>query len=300
MVIEALLVALSFLAVMLVSGNNLAACVGPAVGARILKRRTGALLGATGFAAGLLLQGWQMTGTVSVLLPNATAQLQAEVLVVAIVVFVVADIARVPMALSLSLAGLLAGLSVAQASSEGLAFIGGVALAWVLAPLVSMAFAFYLVRGLNKREPKNFWRRIRLYKTLLIVLSFTTAYVLGANTLGLIVATAGYSWQTLAAAVAAAFVGAFFLSEGAIRRVSQEFYLMRYSNATVALLASTALVEAATLFHVPLSNTLATSAAVFGAGISYKVKFMSMKPFLKVMEGWIIAALFSFAVGLLL
>ena len=43
---------LTFVAVMLVSGNNLSACVGPAVGARIISKRFGMLLGAAGFTIG--------------------------------------------------------------------------------------------------------------------------------------------------------------------------------------------------------------------------------------------------------
>ena len=43
---------LTFIAVMLVSGNNLSACVGPAIGSRIISKRFGMLLGADGFFAG--------------------------------------------------------------------------------------------------------------------------------------------------------------------------------------------------------------------------------------------------------
>jgi PiT family inorganic phosphate transporter len=285
---------------MLVAGNNLSACVGPAVGARILTKKTGSLIGAAGLVAGLLTQGSGMVRSVDVLLPNATAQLQAEILIVAILVFVVAEFVRVPMSLSMSLVGLLAGLYVARGTSAEFPFVIGVAVTWVVAPIISAVVAFYLIRGFNKREPRNIWQRIQLYRILLFALSFTTAYVLGANTLGLIVATTGFRWETVSAAVVAAFVGAFFLSEGAIRRVSQEFYLMRYSNATVTLLASTLLVESATLFAIPLSNTLATSAAVLGTGMSYKVKFMSAKPFLTIAAGWITAPLLCFMIGLLL
>jgi phosphate/sulfate permease len=148
--------------------------------------------------------------------------------------------------------------------------------------------------------PTNFWRRLQAYKILLIVLSFTTAYVTGANTLGMIVATGEFTTVTVLAAVAAIFVGSFFLAEGAIKRVSQEFFLMRYANATTALITSTVLVEIATFFNIPLSITQTTSAAVFGTGISYKTKLVSAKPFLKVVVGWVIAPLLSFALGLLI
>jgi inorganic phosphate transporter, PiT family len=295
-----LLLALTFVAVMLVSGNNLSACVGPAIGSRIISKRFGMLLGATGFSLGLLIQGATMTNTVAKLMPVATLQFRAEVLFVAILVFVVADLIRVPMSLSMSLVGLLTGVSIANGTLIDGAYITEIVGLWVAAPLIAIVFAFYLIRIINKRQPKNVWQRLQTYKILLIVLAFSTSYVLGANTIGLIVATGGFDLTTAILSIAAIFVGTFYLSAGEIRRVSQELFLMRYLNATAALLTSSVLVEAATLLNIPLSNTQALSSAVFGTGISYKSKFVSIKPFLITVSSWITAPLLSFAIGLIL
>ncbi len=300
MIFEIVLPILVFLAVALVAGNNLSACVGPAVGARILTKRAGALLGAAGFAVGLIGQGWGMVNSINNLMPYATPEFQAEVLIAAIVIFVIAHLARLPMSLSMSVVGLLAGVALARGFTSQIPYMTEVVAMWFIAPIVASLLAYYLIRYINSRKVTNTWRRIRLYKVLLIVLAFTSAYSLGANTLGLIVAAGGFSWVTVTAAVAAIFAGAFFLGEGAIRRVSQEFYLMRYSNATVALAASTILVEAAAILNIPLSNTQTTTAAVFGAGVSYKAKFLSLKPYLTIVAGWIIAPVLSFFIGYLL
>jgi PiT family inorganic phosphate transporter len=291
---------LIFVAVALVSGNNLSACVGPAVGARILSKRIGALLGAAGFAGGLLAQGWGMINSVSSLMPNVSVAFQAEALLVAIFIFIIAQLARVPMSVSMSLVGLLAGVSLAQGTTSHIPYVTQVIAMWFIAPAVATVFAYYLIRYINRREVTDIWRRIRFYKVSLIVLAFTSAYTLGANTLGLIVATGGFNWATVSTAVAAVFVGTMLLGEGAIRRVSEEFYLMRYSNATAALTASTVLVEVAAILNIPLSNTQTTTAGVFGAGISYKTRFLSLKPYLKIVVGWIVAPVFSFAIGYLL
>jgi PiT family inorganic phosphate transporter len=291
---------LTFVAVMLVSGNNLSACVGPAVGSRIISKRFGMLIGAAGFSAGLVFQGVGMTNTVNVLLPNAALQFRAEALLVAITIFVVANLIRVPMSLSMSLVGLFAGLSIANGVLTNNAYVVEVAVMWVAAPLIAIAFSFFLIRTFNSGWPKNFWRKLQTYKILLIVLSFSTSYVLGANTLGLIIATGGFDVITLIVAIAAIFFGTFYLSVGAIRRVSQELFLMRYPNATVTLVTSTVLVEAATILNIPLSNAQALSAAVFGTGISYKAKFISLKPFLMIALSWGVATLISFVIGLIL
>ena len=300
LILDVVIAFVVFLAVTLVAGNNLSACVGPVIGARILTKRKGALLGIAGFTAGLLAQGSGMTHAVSFLLPNATAQLQVEALLVAIAIFVIAHLARVPMSLSMSLVGLLAGLSVARGMTTDMSFIAEVAVMWIVAPVSAALLAFHLIRVVNRRKMKDIWRRIRFYKGLLLVLSFTTAYVSGANTLSLIVATGGFKAATIIAAITGIIIGSLFLGEGAIRRISQEFYVMRYSNATVTLGASTILVEVAAVLHIPLSITQTTAAAVLGTGLSYKAKFMSLKPFLTIVVGWIIAPLLSFMIGLLL
>ena len=300
MILDTVIVLVVFLAVTLVAGNNLSACVGPVIGARILTKRIGALLGILGFVTGLLVQGPGMTHAVGVLLPNATVQLEGEALLVAIALFLIAYLVRVPMSLSMSLVGLLAGLSVSHGMTADLPFVAEVASMWVIAPVSAALLAFYLIRVINRRKMKDIWYRIRFYKGLLIALSFTTAYVSGANTLSLIVATGGFTAATIIVAIAGIVIGSLFLGEGAIRRISQESYMMRYSNATITLGASTILVEVAAILHIPLSVTQTTASAVFGTGLSYKAKLMSLKPFLTIVAGWIIAPLLSFAIGWLL
>jgi PiT family inorganic phosphate transporter len=258
------------------------------------------LLGATGFSLGLVIQGIGMTKTVNMLLPSVTLQFQAEALLGAIIIFVIADLIRAPVSLSMSLVGLFAGLSIANGAPKSSVYFAEVIAMWIAAPVIAIVFSFYLIRAINRSPPKNIWRRLQTYKILLIVLAFSTSYVLGANTIGLIVATGGFDFATVLTAIAAIFIGTFFLSAGEIRRVSQELFLMRYPNAMSTLLVSAILVESATIFNIPLSNTQALSSAVFGASISYKSKFVSLKPFLVTVLSWIIAPLLSYNIGLIL
>jgi len=291
---------LTFIAVMLVAGNNLSACVGPAVGSRVISKRFGTSLGAIGFSIGLLAQGSGMTNTVNMFLPSGALQFRAEALLVAILIFVIADLIRVSMSVSMALVGVLAGLSVAEGIFKSAGYVAEVAAMWIAAPLIAIALSFFLIRLFNRSRPTNIWHRLQTYKILLIVLAFFTSYVLGANTIGLIVATGGFGFETVAIAIIAIFVGTFFFSAGEIRRVSQELFLMRYPNAMSTLLTSAVLVEIATIFKIPLSNTQALASAVFGASISYRSKFVSLKSFLVTASTWIIAPLLSFTIGLII
>jgi PiT family inorganic phosphate transporter len=75
---------------------------------------------------------------------------------------------------------------------------------------------------------------------------------------------------------------------------------MHYADATATLVTSTFLLEVAILFNIPLSITQTTSTAVFGIGVSHKTKFVTTKPYLKVVAAWIIVPLLSFTVGILI
>jgi PiT family inorganic phosphate transporter len=295
-----ILLILIFVTVAFVSGNNLSVCVGPAVGSRILNRRMGAFLGSLGFSLGLILQGPAMVRSVEALLPNATIELRIEALIVILVIFIIALAFRVPVSLGMSIVGLFLGLSIARGLPTDTGFIVEVVLTWVTAPAIALGLAYYSMCALNKRWPENFWKRLQIYKIVLLVLSFSSSYVLGANTIGLVVATGGFEPVFLLISIIAVFIGSFFLSKGQINRITQELFLLRYPNAAVSLVTTTILVEVATLLNIPLSNTQITTAAVFGTGLSYKTKLVSLKPFLVIIIGWVMSPLLSFLIGMII
>lgn len=299
--IELLAIAVTlFITVSLVSGNNLPACVGTLIGSGVVRKRTGILIGIAGYITGLLLQGSAMVRVSSLLFPSASPLLVAEALAVTIVVFISGIYLRVPLSLTMSLVGLIAGISVSRHLPIDTAYASTVIGTWFAAPLIAIATSVLSIRLLGKSRPGDIWRRASTYKLMLLLSSFLAAYVLGANTMGVIVAVAGFSTQNIVVAVLAVPVGSFFLSSGGLQRIGRDIFSLRYSNALVTLLDSVILVETATFFGLPLSNTQTLSAALFGAGISYKERFLSAKPFILIVIGWILAALTSFTIGLII
>jgi len=258
------------------------------------------VLGAAGIITGLLVQGESMTHAVHAVLPNANELVTAEALFVVVGAFVFAKVLRAPMSLSMSLVALLLGLSISRHLPIDYTYSRIVVAMWVAAPLVALVFGFVFLKTINKVRVEDVWRRIRLYKTLLIACSFLAAYVLGANTVGLIVAMGGFDPLTVFTAVPAILLGCVLLSGGEIRRVGQDLFSMRYANALASLLVSTVLVEVATLFAIPLSSTQALSAGVLGAGCSYKNKLISLRPFMVIVVVWIIVPIISFLIGFIL
>ncbi|MBX8631979.1 MAG: inorganic phosphate transporter [Thermoplasmata archaeon] len=284
-------------AVALVSGNNLSACVGTVIGAGILRRRTGIILGVAGYISGLILQGHYLADAATKLLPVTSSTIITEALLVTVIVFMIGHVLKAPLSLTMSLVGLITGISVANHQAIDVHYFDRIAIMWIAAPLIAICSAYVATKLLNRSTPRNVWHRVSVYKILLIVVSFLAAYVLGANTVALMVSVAGFNTTNIFIATIGIIAGCFLLSSRELKRVGHELFSLRYSNALVTLANSVVLVEIATLFGLPLSNTQTLSAGLFGSGLSYRQRCISMKPFAIIVVGWVLAPLASFIVG---
>ena len=293
-----LVILLSVVLTALVAGNNLSAAVGTLIGSRILSRSGGIIIGVVGFAAGLLFQGNSLHGTAESLLPRSDP-LIAYALIVALVIFGMATYFRVPLSLIMALVGTSVGISIklGYAINEPLVLL--IVGTWALAPLLSISIAFLINRQFIRSQPRDVWRFALSMKIALIAVSFVTAFTLGANTLGFIEQVSGLRGLSVLYLIGGIAIGSIFLSKGVIKRVGQEMYLMRYTNAFVSLIVSSLLVEGATILGIPLSNTQTLTSSVFGTGLSYRNKLMEMRPFLITVATWVISPLSGLVLGLL-
>lgn len=135
------------------------------------------------------------------------------------------------------------------------------------------------------------------FKLSLIVVAIFTAFTLGANTIGLIGAFYGISNLEKLCVVSGIVAGSFLLSSGVLKRVGEEMYSIRYSNAMVSTLLSSLMVEISTFFSIPMSNTQTLTSCVFGSGLSYKMRAIYFRPFLLVIITWIISPITGLAMG---
>ncbi|MEM0155459.1 MAG: inorganic phosphate transporter [Thermoplasmataceae archaeon] len=282
-----------------VAGNNLSAAVGTIIGSRITSRSVGIVIGIIGFALGLLLEGRALHSASANLIPPSY-RLESYAFLVAFLLFIAAYLMRAPLSLTMVLVGVSVGLSLHYGYSINTGFISIVILAWVVAPIGSIAFAYLLSVGLRKWNPRNFWSEISLLKVLLVVVSFLTAFTLGANTLGLIANMEGFDVYVIISMLLGIVIGSVFLSRGIIKRVAQEMYLMRYSNALTSLLVSSIFVEVATILSIPLSNTQTLTSSVFGTGMSYRTKAIYLGPFLLVAGSWLVSPIAGLILGYLI
>jgi PiT family inorganic phosphate transporter len=282
-----------------VSGNNLSVCTGAVISSRIVSRWTGAWIAVAGYSLGLVVEGPAMRPAFAKLMPGASPDsLVMVALGAGIVIFVVAHLTRVPQSLSQTFAAVILGIGAARHLAVDRAFVLTMLAFWIGAPLASIVVIVFLMR-VSRRilSERNVWGTTRKIKASLLALSFLAAFTLGANTIGFVYAAVPYDPRTLALVVLAIVVGSTRLSAGELRRVGNEIVAMRYVNAITAQFSSIALVEAATLLGVPLSNSVVFTSGVFGAGFSYKHRLLTAKAAKTIAYAWLAMPVIGFLMG---
>jgi inorganic phosphate transporter, PiT family len=286
---------------MAVGGNNLSACCGPLIGSGMVNRRTGILLAITGYILGLAIEGPKLFRVREIFLPIDTATGTLSILLASLIVFLGGELSQIPLSLSKALTGAILGVSIALGTFNSSGYLALILAFWFLVPLVATALGILLV-GLDDRlSPRNLWLKLSLLKTGLLVVSFLSAYVLGSNTLGLI---AGVVYnQTLYATVAVgvgAILGTFVLGRGALRRLTEGIFSLRYPNAFFSQLIGSATVELANQLGVPLSITETVSSGIIGSGLARRMRMMNSRNVLLIISSWIISPLTGFTIALIL
>ena len=286
---------------MAVGGNNLSACCGPLIGSGMVNRRTGVLLAITGYILGLVLEGPKLFRVREIFLPIDTATGTFSILLATLFVFLGGELFQIPLSLSKALTGAILGVSVDLGTFNSSGYLSLILAFWFLVPLVATALGVLLV-GLDDRlRPRNLWLKLSLLKTGLLVVSFLSAYVLGSNTLGLI---AGVVYnQTVYATLAVgsgAILGTFILGRGALRRLTEGIFSLRYPNAFFSQLIGSATVELANQLGVPLSITETVSSGIIGSGLARRMRMMNARNVFLIISSWIISPLAGFALAFVL
>ncbi|MCL5428111.1 MAG: inorganic phosphate transporter [Candidatus Marsarchaeota archaeon] len=296
MLTEIIDLVLAFVLVALVSGNNLSACSGPAITGRVVSKRNGVVLTIIGYAAGFLLQGSILRFGVSRLMPSGSL-LAPIIFIISIAVFIIAHRKRVPESLSVTFISALIGVGLAYGTLDT-GFVAEILLFWIIAGILSLVMASVALRAVQKALYRDkVWNGVRTVRILLLVLSFFTAFTLGANTIGVVASVLQPTWYAYVVILLAIVLGSFLLSSGELRRIGNEIIPIRYANALVSQLVAAAFVEFATLLSIPLSNTQMLTSTIYGTGLGYKEKLLSKKPAVQIASIWIFTAVFSVSVA---
>jgi PiT family inorganic phosphate transporter len=299
--LQYLVYVLAFVVIALVSGNNLPACTGSIISSNIISRRKGLLLTILGYSIGFIAEGSLLRAGISSIMPVNSYLLSSVVLFSALVVFLFAHKTKVPQSLSITMSMAILGLDLAIGAKPNLGFLSEMLIAWILTSILAIWLSYSTMKHSYRfLKKKNIWRSVSSMKTLLIMVSFFTAFTLGANTLGFVYAlmphqSAAFYVQLLG--IVGIMVGSIFLSRRELSLMGSGIVSMRYLNSLVTQSISALFVELATFFSIPLSNTQMYVSSIYGSTISYKTNMAHGKSIMIILRSWLIMALISIAVG---
>jgi PiT family inorganic phosphate transporter len=296
--LDALSLVLAGLLGAVVSGNNLSACCGTIIGSRMVNKRSGIMIALTGYLLGLLIEGPKLFRVRQAFLPTETSTEIFSILLATLLIFIGGELTKIPLSLSKALTGTILGVSFAISSLHQTDYLVLILLFWVSAPIVATGLGLLFVRLDDRYSPRNLWLKLSLLKAGLIVMAFLSAYVTGSNALGLIAGVPSNQPQTATVAVGIGSVlGVFLLGRGALRRLTEGIYNLRYPNAFYSQLLGAGAVELANQLGVPLSTTETVSSGIIGSGLASKMRVMNARNVFLIIASWVISPALGFLLG---
>ncbi len=286
---------------MVVGGNNLSACCGTVIGSGIVNKRSGILIAVAGYVLGLSVEGPKLFKVREAFLPNETMLQVFTILLVTFLVFLGGELGKVPLSLSTALTGAIVGVSLATGAFQRPTYLVLIVGFWLLAPIAATALGVLLIALDDRYSPKNLWLKLSILKAGLLIMAFFAAYVSGSNTLGLI---AGVPYdQTITPAIAVgigSIIGAFTLGRGAMRRLTEGIFSLRYPNAFFSQLLGAGTVEFAIQLGIPLSTTETVSSGIIGSGLAKRMRVLNARNIFLITTSWIVSPAAGFLAGYLL
>jgi len=281
-----------------IGANDAANCIGPSIGAGLVRLRTGVVVVATFVVAGALLQGSAVAKTIGkgiVTDPLGELAVGAALFCGGILVSL-ATFKRIPVSTSQSVVGAVAGVGVAADLnvdwSQTLNIVG----AWVICPILTMVLTYGLYRGTlfylsrTKREPT-----VRKVLGWLVLGSAAYAgYSLGANNLGNAIGpitaldkqVADPQLLTIVGALSIA-AGTLFFSKGVIETVGHSIIPLDLPSAFAVQVSGGFGLHLFSMLGAPVSTSQAIVGALLGIGLVQGIRTLSKRKVLEVVIGWV-------------
>jgi PiT family inorganic phosphate transporter len=278
--------------------NNLSACLGTSTGARALRYSHALILASIGVVAGILLEGNKVAGAItSGIVYTSNREFTLGMALSTFIIMAFLTYRRLPISLSQVAIGAAIGAAFAQGIRIHWEFTILIVSSWLLTPVAGLLISFALSL-ITKRGAKKIRRVLSLnllYAYLTIISGIYAAYVLGANTVGLIVGMIGApKSQYLALSLAfgvATILGMILFSRGTTRSVAENIVGMSSSASFAAQMGGAATVHGFTQLGVPVSVSQAVIGGVFGAAISRNIVVRNDRLTKEIILGWTAAPL---------
>ncbi|KUO80293.1 MAG: phosphate transporter [Vulcanisaeta sp. JCHS_4] len=282
---------LAFALSFLVSGNNLSANAGAAVGSRSIDYKYALLIAVLGYVLGLWLQGMYMRANV------VGGEVAMVAMIVTVTIFVIGESMRVPISLTGSLYASLVGASLALNRLLGNAPL--VLGYWLSLPIIVMLLSYFLYRSLGVFSRLSF-RYIGIYRILSIITVFLLSFSFGANNLGLLWALLKFSYGGFIIITLSSILGALLIGWRTLYRLSTGLFTLGPLTGFTIQLFSFIAMEVGTLYSVPMPITVVTSFGLVGVGAAHKFRLINLRYFGELLIGFIASIIIGLVFGYLL
>lgn len=287
--------------------NDSANCIGPSVGSGLISYRRAVLLVVLAAAAGALLEGGQVIGTVgqgivSTPLPPVAifiAMLSAGLSVTLPIVFL-----KLPVSTSQAIVGAMVGVGLAAGRQVNFSLVLNIIAVWMFSPLLALILSqliyYLLALPLRLLHRVGFWDRLLHYAVILS--AGYVAYSWGANNIGNAIgplANLGYRSDliTLLGAVAVA-IGALTYAGGVTETVAGGITQLDPLSAFTTQTSVALVMHLFAIVGVPVSISQTDVGALIGIGLVKGIRTVSRDKVLMIVIGWVasptVAWLFAF------
>jgi inorganic phosphate transporter, PiT family len=289
-----------------IGSNDTANALGICVGCNIITfKRAVRYFGLLVFV-GILLHGGRVMKTVGHDLLSVNLSIVGAALVISGLLITLANWKRLPLSSTQVIIGSVTGAGAASGLPIHLSTVVKICLSWVISPLGALLFAFLFYSLMELTLSKLPLLRVeRILRSLLVVAGFLIAYNTGANELATVLGGPVYAglFTRVPAAIGGAllvFLGATLLSPRVIETVGKGITVLDPFSGFAAQFGAGTCVLLFTTLGMPISTTYCVIGAITGVGLLKGVETVRFHLLKKILLGWLLAPLVSFALGYLI
>ena len=291
----------------ILGANNLSTCIGTSMGARALRYHQALALASVGLLTGVLAEGTKLSGAIgSGIVASADSNFVLAVSLSTLIIMGFLTYRKLPISLSQVAVGAAVGSALAGGIAVNWRYTLIVGASWLFTPFIGLVVSLLLslmTKLLAKRVRRVFTMN-RLYAYLTIFSGVYASYVLGANTLGLLIGmvevpTMNHLAISIAFAVAT-IAGMILFSKGTTRSVAENIVGLSPSASFASQLGGAITVHGFTEFGIPVSVSQAVVGGIFGAAIPRNIVVRNDRLTREIILGWTLAPMLGTVLGFLI
>ena len=291
----------------MLGANNVASCLGTLMSSQAVKYKQVVFLAAAGLMGGVIIEGEKLSHTITGgIVPTAGFEVFLAAAISSSLIMIVLTAFCLPISVSQVFVGTIVGAAIARANPIDFNFTGLVILSWLMTPLAGIAVAALI--SFATRATAQRVRRVlmlnKAYTWLTIAGGFYSAYVLGANGVGLVTGACNMPpvarpWIALIFG-AAAIAGMIIFGRGTTRSVAENIVGLNMPAAMAAQVGGALVVHGFTQVGMPVSISQAVVGGIFGAAAPRRIVVRNSRLIRELLFGWTVAPVIGVALAFIL